>query len=223
MIIGSRTPSPSSAALVVAERQLVLLGELVAVAIDVSQAFAASAKASAKAEEMILAEEYFVPEVGRAKACGARDAADSFQKIYRAVRLTFKMELAVAEMVDALREGRAAPARDAGETPAVLAGAVVLDRGRLAGSVLVDDAPDRDRELHDSDRDCLVEFERPDTFRAAPFRETVEEICDDLGATVDWKDWRVEAPALEAQVAPEPLDERREVLAETEPETALPP
>ena len=55
-------------------------------AMAASRAFTASAVASAKAAEAILADEYFMPEVGRARACGAKDAAESLQKVTRAVR-----------------------------------------------------------------------------------------------------------------------------------------
>jgi len=214
--------SQPKAALVVAERQLALLGELAAMAMGVSRAFAASAISSAQAEERILADEYFTPEVGRARGCGAKDAAESFQKVSRAVRLTLKLELAVAETVDDLRQGRSSRAKDAGETPAVLVGAMELDRRRLAGSASADDAPDRDR--YDSDRDCLVELERSEVLFVAPFRETVDRICTDLGATMDWTDWRIEAPATKPEgVVREPASWRRDHPAAIEPETPLPP
>ena len=73
---------------------------------------------------MILAEEYFTPEVGRAKACGARDAAESLQKVQRAVRLTLVLQMKVAEIVRDINAGKLtyispfARGKDAGETPA---------------------------------------------------------------------------------------------------------
>ena len=225
MMIEAPATTPK-AALVVAECQLVLLGELAAMAMVVSRAFAASAVSAAQAEQMILAEEYFTPEVGRARACGAKDAAESFQKVSRAVRLTMRLELALAETVDALREGRAVTVKDAGETPAVLEHAVELDRRRLAGSPPPDDAPDDapDRDRRDPDREGLVEFDRPDALLAAPFRDTVEQICEDLGATVDWTRWRIEGPSrIREAVRPSPPDRRRDRPAATDAELAIPP
>ncbi len=69
-------PAPSSdvctdPALAVAERQLVLLGELAELAMEVSRVYAASAVAAAEAEAKIVSEPWFTPEVGRARACGA--------------------------------------------------------------------------------------------------------------------------------------------------------
>ena len=111
-----------------------MLGELAEIAMGVSRAFSSSAVASAKAAEAILADEYFVPEVGRARACGAKDAAESFQKAARAVRLTLKLEMAVAETLRDIRAGivtRTASLRDAGGMPADLETNLV--RRRLAG------------------------------------------------------------------------------------------
>ena len=91
--------------LAVAERQLVLLGELAEIVMVAARAFGSSAVAAAEAEKMILAEECFVPEVGRARACGARDAAESLQKVARAARLTMKLQMTVAEIVRDIRAG----------------------------------------------------------------------------------------------------------------------
>ncbi len=108
----------------IAERQLAMLGELAEMAMTTARAFTASAVASAKAAEAILDDKYFVPEVGRANACGAKDAAESLQKVTRAVRLTLMLEMKVAEIVRDIRAGVVthiggfAGHKDAGGTPA---------------------------------------------------------------------------------------------------------
>ena len=89
-----------------AQRQLLLLDELAEMAMATARAFTASAIAAAGAEERILANEYFSPEVGRARACGARAAAESFQKVARAVRLTLTLQMNLAEIVRDIRAGR---------------------------------------------------------------------------------------------------------------------
>ena len=68
-------------ALAVAERQLVLLGELAERAMQVSRAYAAAATAAAEAEAKIVSEPWFTPEIGRARACGAKEASASFDKV----------------------------------------------------------------------------------------------------------------------------------------------
>ena len=80
-------PTPETdPVLAVAERQFVLLGEMVEIVMVAVRAFGASSVAAAEAEKRILGEEWFTPEVGRARACGAKDAAESLQKVTRALR-----------------------------------------------------------------------------------------------------------------------------------------
>ena len=186
-----------------AERQLALLGELSEMAMATARAFTASAIASAKAEESILSEEWFTPEVGRARACGARAAAESFQKVSRAVRLTLILEMNLAEIVRDIRLGQVtyigglAVRKDAGGTPADPG--ELLVRRRPAGSLLDDcDAAPRPG---DSNAEHLIDLERPDTLLRAPFRDTVDHICGDLGVRVDWTTWRLDA----SEQAREPL------------------
>jgi hypothetical protein len=216
------SPSPEAdPTLAVAERQLVLLGELAEIVMVAARVFGSSAVAAAEAEKRILADEYFVPEVGRARACGAKDAAESLQKVARAARLTMKLQMTVAEIVRDIRAGivthsNAAFSKDAGETPAVQG--ELQDRRRPAGSC----SPDRDSEWSRSDTNTerLVEFDRPETLPHAPFRETVDAICDDVGATVHWSRWTIEVRSL----SPESLKPHQlEHPAATEPEPALPP
>ena len=181
-------PDPT---LELAERQLALLGELADMAMAAARAFTASGIASAKAEEMILGEEYFTPEVGRAKACGARDAAESLQKVYRAVRLTLMLQMNMAEIVRDIRAGRVtylggiAVRKDAG-VPAEAPRALSDDR-------------DPDRRRRNSNSAHLIDIERPDTLPRAPFRAAVEHVCGDFGATVDWTTWRLKPPDLTSE------------------------
>ncbi len=199
------TPEPrTDPTLDLAERQLAMLGELAEMAMTAARAFTASAVASAKAAEAILDDEYFMPEVGRANACGARDAAESLQKVTRAVRLTLMLEMKVAEIVRDVRAGVVthiggiANSKEAGETPA--------DQGALqvrqslsrplsrepAGSCSSD--RESNRTSRDRDAEHLIDIERPDILPRAPFRETVEHICGDLGAEVDWTTWSLSPP-----------------------------
>ncbi len=189
-------PDPT---LAVAERQLAMLGELAEMAMTAARAFTASATASAKAAEAILDDKYFMPEVGRANACGAKDAAESLQKVTRAVRLTLMLEMKVAEIARDIRAGIVTYSggvsfrKDAGGTPADQDGLRVrqsLSRpssGELAGSC----SDDRDR--HECDAERLIDIERLDILPRAAFRETVDRICADIGAVVDWSTWQVES------------------------------
>ena len=179
--VTSAATIPSDRTLKIAERQLAMLDRLAQVAMDVAEGFGSSAIASAKAEERILADEYFIPEIGRARACGAKDAAESFQKASRSLRLTLMLEKTTAEWLDDLESG--APRKDAGETPAVLFDR--WDRRRPAGPCSDEGALDRDR--RESDRENLFEAECPDVLPHAPFRETVERIGADMGAAIDWR------------------------------------
>jgi hypothetical protein len=174
--------------LAVAERQLVLLGELVEIAMAATRAFGSSAAAAAQAETMILGQEWFTPEVGRARACGAKDAADSLQKVTRAVRLTMKLQMTVAEIVRDIRAGVVTYSNPA-ETPRSFS----RSAGVLAGSSSGDRDSDWTRSETNTER--LVEFEPPETLPHAPFRETVDTLCADVAATVDWARWKIEAPA----------------------------
>ncbi len=179
----SPDPDPT---LQLAERQLALLGELAEMAMAAARAFTASAIASARAEEAILADEHFIPEVGRARACGAKAAAESFQKAARAVRLTLMLEMNLAEIVRDIRAGRV-----------TYLGRIAVrkevdgDAGAPVASPVLSDDRDRDRRRRDSNSEPLFDIERPDTLRTAPFRDTVEQICGDLDATVHWDHWRL--------------------------------
>ncbi len=188
--------------LAAAERQLAMLGELALIAMAVSRASGAAAIASADAARMILAEEYFVPEVGRVRACGAKEAAEAFQKASRSLRLTLMLETATAELVRDLRAGIVRPAarsKTFGETPAVLGALDELDRRRPAGSRSDDRALDLDRRERDSER--LYDVERLDRLPGGGFRHVVDQLAADIGAAVDWDAAAVTAPDL-CDIAP---------------------
>jgi hypothetical protein len=193
-VISTQTPDPSNPTLAIAERQLTQLGELAEMGMVAARAFTASAVASAKAEETILGAEWFTPEVGRAKACGARDAAESIQKVSRAVRLTLMLEMKVAEIVRDIRAGvitysgfLGAP-KTAGETPADHG--ALQDRQSLSRPASRDPAGsscrDRDRERAPDRLDAeRPEFERPDILPRGSFREVFETLRADIGAAPD--------------------------------------
>ncbi len=184
----------------IAERQLAMLGELAEMAMTAARVFTASAVASAKAAEAILDDKYFRPEVGRANACGAKDAAESLQKVTRAVRLTLMLEMKVAEIVRDIRAGvvthigGVAVSRGAGETPADQEGLLV--RRRPAGSCLRNRDADGETDRRETER---LDIERPDILPRAPFRETVEHIRADLGAEDDWSTSKFGGPDFECR------------------------
>jgi hypothetical protein len=163
------------------------------------------------AEKAILADEYFVPEVGRARACGARDAAESFQKVSRAMRLTLMLQRSTAEWVRDLRAGVRscdAAARNAG---ASAQGAWPQpERRRPAASRSEDrarDCDDRDRDEPDSDAERLIDIERRESLPRAPFRETVDQIVADLGVAIDWSASTVSPAAPHSEASqPRPPD-----------------
>jgi hypothetical protein len=220
------TPDPSTdPTLAVAERQLVQLRELVEIAMTAARAFGESAVAAAGAEKTILGEEWFTPEVGRARACGAKDAAESIQKVTRSARLSMKLEMAVAEIVRDIRAGivtHSTPAKcNAGEAPGSEAGAgsgAPADRAeslrRSAGIPAGPGSPDRDTDWtrQDADTERLDEFDRPETLPRAPLRETLEPICADLDVAIDWAAWKIKppdpGPEASLSLAPDPSEAR---------------
>ena len=180
-----------------------------------ARAFGDSAVACAGAEKQIVGEDWFTPEVGRARACGARDAAESIQKVTRAARLTMKLEMAVAEIVRDIHAGivtHSTPTPcNAGEDAGARAerlGSVGRSAGVLAGSCSAD--RDSDWSPAETDTERLVEFERPETLPRAPYRETVDRICADLDVAVDWKAWKIQPPALEYEALRPPAPDRSE-------------
>ena len=201
-------PAPSSdlsadPALAVAERQLVLLSELAELSMEVSRVYAAAAVAASNAEAKIVSEPWFTPEVGRARACGAKDASDSFHKVTRALRLTFMLQKTVADTVRDLRKGIVAPAKAAasvrGEKPA----RIVMDES--PSSSPAPSAPPRDTddegraarvERPGGERERLFDVERPERLPRGAYCKIVDDLAADVGAIVDWDASRVSAPDL---------------------------
>ena len=196
--------------LAVAERQLALLGELGQMAMRVSRAFEASAIASAEAAQGMLIDKYFIPEVGRANACGARDAAESFQKVSRAVRLTFMLEKSTAEWLRDLRAGVitltsvAASVCGAKETRLLIGGdptsAPPVDR------IVADDEGQAARvERPGGDRERLFDIEHPERLPKGSYTGLVDDLAADIGVRVDWDTSTLSAPELGVIVPPPDL------------------
>jgi hypothetical protein len=188
----------SDPALAVAERQLVLLGELAELTMAVSRVYAASAVAAAEAEAKIVSEPWFTPEIGRARACGAKDASDSFDKVTRALRLTFMLQKTVAETVRDLRAGIVAAPKAREQKPARI---VIGDIS--APSAAPRDADDEGRaarvERPGGERERLFDIERPDRLPRGAYCKIVDDLAADIGATVDWESDTVSKPGVLCQ------------------------
>ena len=220
MIATEATSHQFDPAIAVAERQLPMLAEAAQMALVVSRGFAAAALAAANAVEIILDDEIWQPETGRARAlAGAKDAAEAFQKVSRSLRLTLTLEMKTAELLRDLRAGIVSKtiAKHGGETPADHETPVAVDRRRPAGSCSSEGAVDLDKSERDFER--LVEFDRPDRLPNAPFRQTVDQICDDIGVAPDWKNWKIGRPKLQYR----PLEARPPGWSECRPRGALAP
>jgi hypothetical protein len=201
-------PSPdltADPALAVAERQLVMLRELAELAMGVSRAFAATANEATKAEKTILADKYFMPEVGRARACGAKEAAESFQKVSRAARLTMRLELTVAETLRDLRAGVIAPATT---TP--------FAQGQKPARLTIGDAPTPTAIRPEADdegqaarverpggeRERLFDIEASERLPRGAYCRVVDDLAADVGTSVDWDSATMSAPDLGDIVRP---------------------
>ena len=224
----------SDPTLAVAERQLAMLTELAALAMDVSRTFAAAAVAASNAEAKIVSEPWFTPEVGRARACGAKEASHSFDKVTRALRLTMMLEKTVAETVRDLRAGivaapGVAPA-DRGEKPA----RIVIDE-TPATSVAPRDADDEGKaarvERPGGERERLFDIERPERLPRGAYCKIVDDLAADIGAAVDWSASKIVPPPLDSgSLKPNPRggsESRSSDLAPSwdrvDPEAPLPP
>ena len=186
MTDASPLPStPDDLGIAVAERQLALLSELGEMAMVVCRAYAHAAVAASSAVEAILADEFYQPETGRARAlAGAKDAAESFQKVSRSMRLTLALQTTVVDALRDLRAGVYQPnilaRRDLAfdairEAPAASAPGAEAD---------VSDAVAR-CERADSNREQLVEYER--LRESEGFRVIVNGIRAEIGHAIDWK------------------------------------
>ena len=169
-----------------------MLAELGDIAMAVSRAYGASAIASAEATDMILKDDYFVPEVGRARACGAKDNAESFQKVTRAVRLTLMLEKQTLEWME---DGVSV-------APTARPSIPCRDRPAHSGDGDADRDGDRDRATdadalrRDTERDRPDVLDPPDPLVHAAFARTVDTLCADLGAEADWAAWTITPPPL---------------------------
>ncbi len=190
--------TPEDPGVAVAERQLELLTEMAEMAMVVSRAYAHAAVAASGAVEAILADEFWQPETGRARAlAGAKDAAESFQKVSRSLRLTLALQTTV---VDALRDLRAGVYRPkVAPTRRGLALDVASD-ARAEAEVC--DAAAR-CERADSNRERLVEFDRPDIGRG--LRVIVNGVRAEIGHAIDWKARADERVLRHEPFVPRPL------------------
>jgi hypothetical protein len=155
--------------------------------IVVSRAYAHLAAAAAAAAEAVVADEFYQPETERARAlAGAKDAADGYQKVTRSLRLTLILKRAAAEDLSARRQGLV-PDRKPNTAPVALSS----PREDHASA-----APAAERRDSDDDRaatpervgaECeRAEFDRPDRPYPRGFEATVNGVCADIGAAVDW-------------------------------------
>jgi hypothetical protein len=194
---------------------------------QVSRVYAASAVAAAAAEAKIVSEPWFTPEIGRARACGAKEASASFDKVTRALRLTFMLQKTVAETVRDLRAGIVAPAK------------AVSARDPKAARIVIDEAaapPAPRRDVDDEgkaarverpggERERLFDVERPDRLPRGAYCKIVDDLAADIGATIDWDTATVSAPELVCQnegrqekwIEPPRRQERQGVPAEPAP------
>jgi hypothetical protein len=184
----------------VCERHLRLLAEVGEMAMEVTRAYSASAKAAARKVAEVLGDKVWQPETGMARAlAGSRDAAEAFHKVTRALRLTFALEKATAEALRDLRAGvvaqrqaTAAPsaAREAGRAPAQPCASPHTPRD--AGDPATEDttAAAGDitpaREFRDDLAERLTESDRFGPLLRRPLREVVEQVCADIGAAPAW-------------------------------------
>ena len=170
-----------------------MLGELAAMALVVARAHAAAAVAAANAVEVILADECWQPETGRARAlAGSRDAAEAFQKVSRALRLTLMLEKATADFVRDLRLG--IEKKVVAATPRNIC---EIRREDVSSDSVHERRADR---RSDAAAERLVDIERTDVLPRLAFRETVDRICADLGADVDWNAWKIAPPEPAAEI-----------------------
>ncbi len=195
----SAAPFPADPALDMAGRQLVMLREMGRMSMEVASASAASAIASAEAAKSILADRFFMPEVGGASARGAKDTAESYHKVTRSLRLTLTLGRTVAEAVRDLRAG-VAP-RPAG---------AATGHGATAARLVIDDgpAPDAPRseantegvaahlERPGAERERLFEIEQAERLPRGSYCRLVHNLAADIGAVVDWETTTVSAPNL---------------------------
>ena len=195
LFMTNATPLPSTCddpGIAVAGRQLELLTELGEMSMVVCRAYAHAAVAASGAVEAILADDFYQPETGRARAlAGAKDAADSFQKVSRSLRLTLALQTTVVDALRDLRAGvyRSKAARDERVASAPRPEAEVSDAAARC-------------ERGDSDRERLVEYER--LREGEGFRVIVNGIRAEIGHAINWKSRADGRAPVYAPFAPKP-------------------
>ncbi len=198
-------------ALAVAERQLVMLGELAEIGMEVSRAFASSSIAASRAVEAIVSEDYFMPETGRARGCGAKDAADAFQKVSRSLRLTLMLEKTTAEAVRDMRVGivPAQPDRTVAAASSNPRRIVMTDEPDTAAASARPGADGEGKSAREErlggDREW-AEVERPEVLPRGLYTAIVDSLAADVGVAIDWDADAVRAPNSEGVFAPPPRD-----------------
>ena len=184
---------PVDPTIAVCERHLRLLAEVGEIAMEVTRALGASATAAAREVEVILSGEKWDPETARARAlAGSKDAADAFQKVTRALRLTLALEKATAETLRDLRAGvlpERKTATPAARSQAPGGGAIPAASPRDAlretlRDLVTDAIAAADitpaRELSHDLNERLTEADRFGPLLKRPLREVVEHICAEI-------------------------------------------
>ncbi len=208
--------APFDPTLDIANSQLGMLSELANMAMVVSRSYAAASIAAARAVEEILADEFWQPETGRARAlAGAKDAADGFQKAARTLRLTLRLQMTVAETVRDIHAGvLRSPSIDAGERSSCgMAGSVLSQRGARPRENRSDDEA---REFDWVDCELRFDRERPDRLPQGGFGGTVERLGANIGVAMDSRRWGVNAGDVECE-GPGSLAPDREVYEPPRP------
>ena len=137
------------------------------------------------------------------------NAAESFARVSRAVRLTLALEAKADQDLAALRNGAGVTTppddRDGHDDIAERVAWVRREKARLKGQPSAHRNKIRDNvwdvinreitdllpshEVLDALHERLTEGERYDAFVFRPLRESVEAICADLGLSPDWSRW----------------------------------
>jgi len=202
----------------VAERQLKVLGELAQMGLEVSRSHAAAALAAAHAVEVILDEDWQADTARALALAGSRNAAEAFQKVSRALRLTLVLEMKMAECIRDLRAGVApiagskqsrADQRAFGFEPHKSTDFQPIESGDPA-----DAKPSCDS--RDSGVERLVDIERPDRIQRGTFRDVVDQICADLAIVPDWESYGRGRPALRYESLRSPVATRAKVHSQAE-------
>ncbi|MEO8926384.1 MAG: hypothetical protein ABI306_04400 [Caulobacteraceae bacterium] len=188
--LASDNDAVASPSVLRAERQLRMLEELAQIGMDLARALGRRAEADGVDA---------ASDAGCKPALAARDPADAFQRLSRAIRLTLALEMKTDETLRALQAGEAtaeASRREAAirraeaakarsrqvaehEVRAVVAQAIVAE---IEGDEALDDC-------YDALDERLEDDESYEDLADKPLRQTVERLCADLGLSPDWSAW----------------------------------